>query len=71
MDVLLRASQLSQDRRTLRYPRLRAAVEAGLEPASVLSAKQPKRKRRKAHNQAVDPVLPEALKKIIRDQTSR
>jgi hypothetical protein len=39
-EILLRASVLSGDRRKLRYPRLRAAVEAGLEPASVLKVRR-------------------------------
>jgi hypothetical protein len=39
-EILLRASVLSVDRRKVRYPRLRAAVEAGLEPASVLKVRR-------------------------------
>lgn len=35
-EILMRASVLGGDRRKVRYSRLRAAVEAGLEPASVL-----------------------------------
>jgi hypothetical protein len=58
-EILMRASTLSQDRRKVRYTRLRKAVEAGLEPASVLSAKQPKGKRRKLNNVGVDPQLPD------------
>jgi hypothetical protein len=71
IEILKRASVLGVDRRSTRYPRLRAAVANGLAPASVLSAKQPKGKKRKVSNQAVDPVLPEALKRRIEDQTSR
>ena len=55
--ILMRASTIAQDRRKTRYPRLRKAVEAGLEPASVLSAKQPKGKRRRKRNDAVVPDL--------------
>ena len=58
-EILMRASTFSRDRRKTRYPRLRKAVEAGLESASVLSAKQPKGKRRKLNNAGVDPQLPE------------
>jgi hypothetical protein len=65
------ANALGGDQRKVRYDRLRAGIERGLVPASVLSAKQPKGKRRKVHNQAVDPVLPEALKRRIEDQASR
>ena len=61
-EILLRASVLAGDRRKVRYPRLRKAVESGLEDISVLSAKQPKGKRRKLNNAdvntAVDPQLP-------------
>jgi hypothetical protein len=70
-DILLRASVLAGDRRKTRYQRLRAAVANGLAPATVLSAKQPKGKRGKVSNQAVDTVLPEALKKRIEDHASR
>ena len=35
-EILLRTSVLAGDRRSTRYPRLRAAVEVGLAPASVL-----------------------------------
>jgi hypothetical protein len=58
-EILMRASTLSQDRRKVRYTRLRKAVESGLEPASVLSAKQSKGKRRKLNNVGVDPQLPD------------
>ena len=58
-EILLRASTIAQDRRKTRYPRLRKAVEAGLEPASVLSAKQPKGKRRNLNNVGGDPQLPD------------
>ena len=71
IEFLERASLLGGDRRKVRYSRLRAAVANGLAPVSVLSAKQPKGKRRKVHNQAVDPVLPEALKKRIEDHASQ
>ena len=71
VEVLERASALAGDRRKTRYSRLRAAVANGLAPASVLSAKQPKGKKRKVSNQAVDPVLPEALKRRIEDHASR
>jgi len=71
IELLERANVLAGDWRKTRYSRLRAAVANGLAPASVLSAKQPKRKRRNVPNQAVDPVLPEALKRRIEDQTSR
>ena len=58
--ILLRASALAGDRRKIRYPRLRKAVESGLEDASVLSAKQPKgRKRIKCINVGVEPELPQ------------
>lgn len=44
----------------MRYARLRKAVDAGLEDASVLSAKQPKRKRLNLQgSNAVEPELPE------------
>ena len=62
-EILLRASVLGGDRRKVRYPRLRKAVEAGLEDASVLSAKQPKGKKRrnttltKAAHEGVKPQL--------------
>lgn len=59
VDLLLEASQLSGDRRRVRYPRLRKAVADGLEPKSVLSAKQPK--RRKSVSEAVEPELPEEI----------
>ena len=39
---------------------MRKAIEAGLEPASVLSAKQPKGKKRKG-NIAITPDLPEEI----------
>jgi hypothetical protein len=39
-EILLRASVLSVDRRKVRYPRLRAAVVAGLAPASVLKVRR-------------------------------
>ena len=62
-EILLRASVLAGDRRSLRYPRLRRAVASGLEDASVLSAKQPKGKRRNNTltklNEAVEPQLPD------------
>ena len=61
-EILMRASTIAQDRRKVRYTRLRKAVEAGLEPPSVLRAKQPKGKRRNIKltdaNAAVDPQLP-------------
>ena len=61
VQILLRASTIAQDRRKVRYTRLRKAVESGLEDASVLSAKQPKGKRRNIKptdaNAAVDPQL--------------
>ena len=60
-EILLRASVLSGDRRKVRYPRLRKAVEAGLEPASVLSAKQPRGKKRRSGNNAVTPDLPDEV----------
>lgn len=61
-EILLRASALAGDRRKIRYPRLRKAVESGLEDASVLSAKQPKgRKRIKCINVGVEPELPEEV----------
>jgi hypothetical protein len=69
--ALERANALAGDGRKTRYERLRAAVVNGLAPASVLSVKQPKGKRRTVHNQAEDPVLPEALKKRIEGWTSR
>jgi hypothetical protein len=59
VEILLRASTIAQDRRKTRYPRLRKAVADGLEDASVLSAKQPKSKRRKLNNVGVDPQLPD------------
>lgn len=60
-EILLRASVLSGDRRKVRYPRLRKAVEAGLEDRSVLSAKQPKGKKRQSVNNAVTPDLPDEV----------
>ena len=65
-EILMRASVLGGDRRKVRYPRLRKAVEAGLEDASILKAKQPKGKRRnttltKAVNEGVNPQLPEEI----------
>jgi hypothetical protein len=39
-EILLRALVLSGDRRSTRYPRLRAAVEAGLLPASALKVRR-------------------------------
>lgn len=45
IDALLAGSVLSGDRRSVRYPRLRKAVEAGLEGAEVLSVKRSARKR--------------------------
>ena len=39
-DIVLRASMLSEDRRKTRYSRLRAAVETGLAPASVLRVRR-------------------------------
>jgi hypothetical protein len=38
--IMMRASLLGEDRRSVRYPRLRTAVEAGLEPASVLKVRR-------------------------------
>src|ERR1035437_10097367 len=40
VEILLRGSVLSGDRRSTRYPRLRAAVEAGLAPARVLKVRR-------------------------------
>ncbi|HMG87576.1 MAG TPA: hypothetical protein VK574_17715 [Terracidiphilus sp.] len=61
----MRASELAKDRRKVRYTRLRKAVESGLEDASVLSANQPKRKKRNnkltSSNVAVDPQLPDQV----------
>jgi len=71
VEILERASVLGGDRRKTRYERARAAVANGLAPASVLSAKQPKGKRHNLANQAVDPVLPEAQKKRIKDHRSQ
>ena len=45
----------------MRYPRLRKAAASGLADASVLRAKQPKGKRRKLINAAVDPELPDEV----------
>jgi hypothetical protein len=39
-EILLRTSALAGDRRSTRYPRLRAAVRAGLLPASVLKVRR-------------------------------
>ena len=65
VEILMRASTIAQDRRKVRYPRLRKAVAAGLEDASVLSAKQPKGKRRNIKltdtNAAVAPQLPDEV----------
>ncbi len=61
VEILMRASTIAQDRRKVRYPRLRKAVEAGLEPAGVLSAKQPKGKRKRRRNDAVVPDLPDEI----------
>jgi len=69
-DILLRASVLSGDRRKTRYSRLRSAIANGLVPASALSVKQPKGKKRKVSNEAADPVLPEALIRRITDHSS-
>jgi len=71
VEILERASVLGGDRRKTRYERARAAVANGLAPASVLSAKQPNGRKRKVPNQAVDPLLPEALKRRIKDLASR
>ena len=60
-EILLRASTIAQDRRKTRYPRLRKAVADGLEPASVLSAKQPKGKKRRSGNNAITPDLPDEV----------
>jgi hypothetical protein len=75
-EILLRGSQLSVDRRKLRYLRLRKAVASGLEDQSVLSAKQPKRKNKLTHvNEAVEPDLPDEvrarLKKLREDEDHR
>jgi hypothetical protein len=65
-EVLLRGSQLSLDRRSLRYPRLRAAVDSKLLDKSVLAAKQPKRKRAvTGPNEGVDPCITEEMKRIM------
>jgi len=58
-DILLKASVLSGDRRSERYPRLRKAVASGLEDRKVLSAKQPKKKT--TLNTGVQPDLPDDL----------
>ena len=60
-EILLRASVLAQDRRKVRYPRLRKAVASGLEDASVLSAKQQKGKRKRKRSDAVIPNLPDEI----------
>lgn len=61
-EIMLRGSVLASDRRSLRYPRLRKAVEDGLEEREVLSAKQPKRKMKlQTAVEAVEPVLPDAV----------
>ena len=57
VDLLLEASQLSGDRRKLRYPRLRKAVAEGLESPDVLKVKRAKR----AKSDGVDPELPEEV----------
>ncbi len=71
IELLERLSPLGGDRRKTRYERRRVAVANGLAPASVSSAKQPKGKKRKVSNQAVGPVLPEAIKKRIMAHASR
>jgi len=70
-EMILRASELSGDRRRTRYVRLRKAMESGLEDPGALSAKQPKGKKRNNQvtrsNEAVDPQLPdEVMARLIK-----
>jgi hypothetical protein len=62
VDLLLEASQLSGDRRKLRYPRLRRAVKAGLESPNVLKVKRGTQNNPLTKmNYGVEPDLPQAL----------
>jgi len=61
-EIMLQASQLSGDRRSLRYPRLRKAAANGLESPDVLKVKRAKRKPHLPNrNEAVEPDLPQEL----------
>jgi hypothetical protein len=60
IDILLRGSDVAQDRRQQRYPRLKRAIEAGIETTAAIRIKKKKKKKPKP-TQAVDPSLPPAM----------
>ena len=71
IELLERASALGGDRRRVRYTRLRAAVANGQAPASVLSARQPKGEEPQGAQSSRGSYVAQALKRGIKDRTSR